>query len=204
MHLYFIRNFIQKRIIYFLLLICSLTLFLGIPKSIAQQQDVNVSATVQPCILILLFQPSDRILGNFSTNADVSLRFSTTNNLLHNFNLTTDNSGSGVYDFCANSIFPVSGLYDFYIRGTSHLRKRISTVLTFTRATTTTDLRSPTNLLIAGETSNIFDNKINSLDISTQIRALGTNNILNDLNQDGIVNELDLEITRRNFFLVGD
>jgi hypothetical protein len=59
--------------------------------------------------------------------------------------------------------------------------------------------------MLAGETSIQFDNKINSLDFSTQVRSLfETNDQKNDLNQDGEVNTLDISNTVYNFYKTGD
>lgn len=57
---------------------------------------------------------------------------------------------------------------------------------------------------LAGETSGIFDNYINSLDISTQVSNYNsTNNEKNDLNGDGVVNSLDISMTSFNVFTEG-
>jgi hypothetical protein len=169
----------------------------------AQQADVVINAIVQPCSLELFFEPSNRIPNNLSTQVNINIKF-LDNTDFHIYTLTTNSIGGGLYNFCSNNIYPATGVYNLHVKGISHLRRVISSQSLFTNVTTVKDYRQNEFLLIAGETSNTFDNKINSLDISTQIGKLNTVDYVNDLNQDGIVNEADLVITRNNFFKIGD
>lgn len=169
----------------------------------AQQLDVNINASVAPCGLIINVKPEQRAINNWMNTGDFDIR-TMSDNPLHQFNLGTDATGSGSINLCASNVFLTSGTYRFYVRGLSHLRKRFDNVVAFSTPTSYVDLSTTGGLLIAGETSNVYDNVINTLDLSTQIRFFGTGDIKNDLNRDGNVNFNDLQISLNNFYFVGD
>jgi hypothetical protein len=183
---------------------CTFTFILG-KVVYAQQADVNVSATVSGCLLDLIVKPEKRIprVNNWGTIADVSIT-NLSNTVLANFTTTTNNLGKTTIDLCSMGINLSAGNYNFFIRGYSHLMKKFSNIYAFNNVYSYIDLSSGDQFLMAGETSKIYDNYINSLDISTQISTLFTGSYKNDLNQDSIVNSLDIANTITNFFLKGD
>ncbi len=166
-------------------------------------KNMTISSNVHGCILEIFLQPSDRSFGNYGTQAQIDIKYTNEVNF-HTVNLITNGLGLGTYNFCANSIYPNPSSYHLYVKGVSHLRRKISSQNLFSTYLTTKDFRVSQYVLIAGEINSLKDNKVNSLDISAQILKLNTSDTISDLNKDGIVNETDLEITRKNFFLIGD
>ncbi|MCA9381370.1 hypothetical protein KC678_03835 [Candidatus Dojkabacteria bacterium] len=170
------------------------------------QDDVTVSANVVGCALELVVYPESRlpVSGNWGTNLNVEVYLDSTQDYLGTTTATSaDSNGKGVFDLCSDGIFAGEDSYVFYIRGKSHLRKKFGPVTTFGGAVSYLNFSSSGGL-IAGETSNVYDNYINSLDLATQIATLETNDDKNDLNQDGEVNVLDISVTIDNYFKSGD
>lgn len=171
----------------------------------AASQQVNISASVYTCNLTLTVRPEKRIpvLNNWSNNNFIEI-YNSSNNLVASFNMNMNNFGIASIDLCANNIFLNEGTYNFYVRGFSHLRKLFPNVFTFNLQNVNLNLTGTNNFLLAGEISNTFDNTINSLDISRLISKIYTNDIKSDLNRDGIVDFLDINIIIVNFFKNGE
>lgn len=173
---------------------------------LAASEDVNVITQIYGCILNLTAKPEKRIpaINNWSAELTVEI-YTSSNTYLGNFVTNTDNFGQATVNIC-NEGFQLSGSanYNFYIKGQSNLKKLFSNLPAFEFATTTIDYTPGSVRLINGETSNVYDNKINTLDISTQVTKIGTSDVKNDLNRDGEVNVLDLSNTITNFNLTGD
>lgn len=174
-------------------------------KVLSDQDDVVVTASVPSCIIEITARPEDRIpvVNNWSTLLNVDVR-TLTESTVANFSGNSNNQGTLTYNLCANSQNVPSGTYNFYIRGFSHLRKKFPNVTSFTNYSSSVSFIALSQYLTAGETSIVFDNFINGLDLSTQVIALGTGDIKNDLNRDGLVNALDLSITVKNLYELGD
>jgi hypothetical protein len=172
---------------------------------VSSSDQVIVQATVSACSLTLTVKPEKRIppVNNWGTLLTVDI-YNQSGQRIFNYQVTSDKYGVGTVNICDHGVFLPPGIYRFFVRGFSHLRRNFGAHYTFDKSISILDLSSGGSLLYAGETSNIFDNKINSLDISTQIVHLFTNDNKNDLNQDGKVNSLDISNTITNFFLVGD
>jgi hypothetical protein len=173
--------------------------------SLTDQTQVEITARIYGCLFEIIAYPEKRIPrnGNWSTILNLDLISTSTNQSL-SFQATTNSQGFASLDLCSMGFTPESGTFDLYLRGYSHLRKQFTNIDLFTFALTTLALTKDTQHLLAGETSVIFDNKINSLDVSTQVNNLYTNSYKNDLNQDGKVNSLDLSNTSYNLYLTGD
>lgn len=169
------------------------------------QANVTVNTAVQACLLDIVVRPESRVpaINNWGSTVDITI-LRNDNSLLAAFTLVTNNQGMGTYDFCLNGIFPTPGTYKFYAKGLSHLRKRFLGVSAFNAYRDLVNLTGASNFLIAGEVSNVVDNKINSLDMSYVINQFTTTDVKADLNRDGIVNNLDSTIVQGNYFKVGD
>jgi hypothetical protein len=169
------------------------------------QEDVTVTSSVQACLLDIIARPEQRVpaINNWDSVVDFNI-LTMADAPLASFTLPTNIQGLATYDFCANSIFPVQGNYKFYARALSHLRKRFTPISAFNTYYDTINLTGASNFLIAGEVSNVFDNKINSLDIAYINGMMGSSDVKADLNQDGIVDGLDVTIARNNIFKIGD
>jgi len=167
-------------------------------------QSVNINATVPSCIFNFTVKPEKRIprINNWGTI--LSIQIYKNGQQVFNTSVNTDIFGKGSINVCLKNFYPTPGNYDFYLRGYSHLLKKYYNISAFSSYTTYVDFSSNNAYLTAGETSVIFDNFINALDLSTQIRNMYTTDYKNDLNQDGQVNALDLSITIGNFYKVGD
>lgn len=168
-------------------------------------EDVVVTASVPVCNLQLTARPADRIppIGNWGTYLNVSVT-NLSDQQQFAFAGNSDNQGTINYDLCDNGVSVEPGTYNFYIRGLSHLRKRFPAVQTFTNYNSSVIFAAPSQYLVAGETSEVYDNFINGLDISTQVVSLYTGDEQDDLNKDGVVNALDLSITVKNLYVQGD
>lgn len=174
----------------------------------ANSATSNVSLTILPgliCKLNLLVRPEKRIprTGNWGTLLLVYIYQG--NQKIASSQARSDDLGRATFDFCSQNLEFTPGRYNFAVKGLSHLCYYFQDVQSFESDTFETDLTVGGKLLFAGETSNIFDDKINSLDASTQIRAFySLNDEKNDLNRDGKVNSLDFSNTVYNFYDLGD
>lgn len=169
------------------------------------QANVTITTSVQACLLDIVARPELRVpaINNWATSLDITI-LRNDNTTLATFSGVTNNQGLLTYDFCSHGIFPTPGTYKFYVKGLSHLRKRFVGVSAFNAYHDLVNLTGASNFLVAGEVSNVFDNKINSLDMSYVINQQGSADAKADLNQDGIVNNLDFAIVQTNYFKVGD
>lgn len=174
-------------------------------QSIIGQDDVQIHGIIYGCVIDITTYPEKRVAmpthPNLHTILTVEL-YDQSNHLIDTWTITTDNYGHGLVNVCDRGHKLPGGRYNIFLRGYSHLRKAFLNRSLFYRYSTVVDVRH--NELLAGETSNFYNNKINSLDLSTQIRALFTNNYKNDLNQDTKVNSLDISNTIYNFYKEGD
>ncbi len=166
--------------------------------------SVNLSAQISSCILDLTVYPEKRIpsVNNWGTQLDVQI-YSLTNNFEGSFVTNTNNFGNAVINVCDEGIYVADGTYNIYIKGFSHLRKNYANINSFATSESSVDV-TPDGDLLAGETSNIYDNYINTLDLSTQYATFGTFSLKNDLNRDDTVNSLDISNTVTNFYINGD
>ncbi len=199
-----ILKFSKKTFLVFILLLAFNT-----PLVSAQDEstkDIIINSTVSPCILYITVKPEKRIpaINNWDTFIDMDIYRSSNSSLLVSLNTPTNIFSKATLNLCDQSVFSTPGNYNFYIKGTSTLRKAYSNISTFNNYENFIDFSAGNSFLLAGETSNVFDNYINSLDLSTQIKNIYTNSYKNDLNQDGSVNSLDFSITITNFFKSGD
>ncbi len=189
-------------LIFLIISLVSLSFFLAI--KVSSQENVDVNAIVGGCTLQVTVYPEKRIpvTGNWGTNLDVELYLASNNQYQGTLTGLSNNSGIAVFDVC-DEISPVATDYKIYIRGKSHLRRNYGIHTLFNTPSSSLDLSSD-GKLIAGETSIVYDNFINVLDISTQISKLETNDDKNDLNQDGEVNVLDIATSINNYLTEGD
>ncbi len=171
---------------------------------VLQADDVQVEALVGSCIVELTVYPEKRIpvAGNWGTDLTVDI-YDAGDVYLDSYTTSSNALGVATEDVCAQGVYLSTGVYNFYIRGFSHLRKRYAGYNAFATPISNVDVTADGPML-AGETSVVYDNYINSLDISTQINALYSGSIKNDLNRDSKVNSLDLSNTITNFFTAGE
>lgn len=175
-----------------------------IKRSVKANDDhkVNVTAKINfnPSIVV---HPEKRIPrnSNWSNLNVVDIREKNDTNILITQVVNTNNLGEGeLAQIDIDNLSP--GRYDVTIKGVSHLKKLYKDI-EFRQNTFTMDL-TPYGDLKAGDTSVIEDNYINSLDISTQVKNLYTNDTKNDLNRDSVVNSADISNTLHNLYLFGD
>jgi len=173
--------------------------------AVAEDTTLISIKVISLCNLEIIVYPEKRIpsTNNWSNLNEIEA-VSSSNQSLGKITLQADNQGKMLVDICTQ--YPISdGQYTFFVRGISHLRKRFSNIQIQTdNSNPSIQLGSLADSLLAGETSFVFDNKINSLDISTQIKVMySTSNIKNDLNRDGKVNALDISNAIFNFYKTG-
>jgi len=162
---------------------------------------VEVTLDGYGCVLTLNILPGGRT-DNFATQLTVQIFESSTQEFKGEFNLSTDNTGAGTINLCGQNILVEGGSYDFYIKGRSHLNELFADVTAFNNNSTVLVL---TNVeLIAGETSVVYDNYINVLDLTTLLTNFEAASSVDDLNVDGEVNNLDVSIVLNNFYTEGD
>ncbi|MBD3363059.1 hypothetical protein GF362_05040 [Candidatus Dojkabacteria bacterium] len=175
--------------------------------------SVTVEAVIAGCELYVSATPEKRVNDYLATILTIEIyedegpgEDDGEGNYVGHVQVLTNSDGYGTIDICDQlGEMPPPGVYDFYARAYSHLRKGFVDLDAFYTPNSTLDLTDGGSFqFLAGETSNVFDNKINSLDISTQINHLYTDDYKNDLNQDDEVNSLDLSNTIFNFYLVGE
>ncbi len=169
----------------------------------SSQIDVEVTVAVYGCEFNLKTYPEIRTAINWDTLLNVEI-YDSVDVYKGTFQIPSNNNGDATINLCDNGIFLLNGTYDFYIKGFSHLRKKFDNYGGFSTASSTIDFTAFGELLIAGETSNVYNNVINTLDISTQMVDIGTSDVKNDLNQDGIVNMLDINHTISKYLVEGD
>jgi len=169
------------------------------------KQSVTISALVGISKITFTVYPEKRIpaTGNWSTEMDVTVRHTGSPTIvLQRTGLVTNSSGLGVINLSNSETIP-PGNYDFTFKGISHLGRKysgynLSTVYSYV------DFSLSGTKLLAGDTSNVVDNYVNSLDVSTVIKNIYTGVVKEDLNRDSIVNSLDLSIQIANLYKFGD
>ena len=158
------------------------------------------------CMFNFSAKPEKRIprVSNWNTLLTVKI-YNSSSNLITTVNqLRTADSGSGSVDLCPQNLNLSLGLYSFDVIGYSHLCRKFSSIPAFETDAQVVDFSKNGVELLAGETSNVRDEKINSLDMSTQIRFLyRTDDEKNDLNRDQKVNSLDFSNTIFNLYKLG-
>lgn len=172
---------------------------------VKSQEDVTIEANVGSCILEVKVYPEKRIpaTGNWDTFVTAELYLSETNFFVGSITVESNQYGNATFQICEQGFLVSDADYDLYLRGASHLFRYYGSFRMFDDSLTFLDLKEEPPLL-AGETSIRFDNFINTLDVSTQITRLETVDYINDLNQDGEVNILDLSNTITNYLISGD
>ena len=140
-------------------------------------------------------------MNNWSNSYSITLQNCATNQTMTFNNINTQNDGTGVLDTSSGTI--TNGEYSMTVQGYSHLRKKFECT-TINTIEANMDLTTNHKVLLAGEISPIFDNYINSLDLSVLVDNFRTDNLKSDLNRDGKVNSLDLSNLVDNLFLAGD
>lgn len=177
------------------------------PKNSGQvlAEQVAIGATVGSCDMEVLAIPekrADRYINTNNWSTTLRIQIYDNDDFVDTVIVATDHNGRGDVDLCEAGINLADDEYDFRVRGTSHLTRFFEDIGGFGFSQSEIDFSD--KLLLAGETSNVFDNEINSLDISTQINAFYTNSVKNDLNRDDEVNSLDISNTIYNFYQTGE
>ena len=175
----------------------------GDVKSVSDSVTVSVEI-IGACLLDIKAHMERRYQDNMSTILNIRFYEEPTKDYYGQITVTTDSDGEALVNACNEGLFLGSGEYLTRVRGFSHLTKNFEDIKATGNITNVDYTEGETFKFFAGETSNVLDNKINSLDISTQIEYLYSNNYKNDLNQDGKVNSLDISNTIDNFYLEGD
>jgi hypothetical protein len=174
------------------------------PCSEGPQPPVTVTGFIRIIDVAFKVYPEKRIppAGNWDTFADVVLKSCSSSYTRSFNNIPTDTTGYGVVPIPSANPLP-AGSYRFFIRGFSHLNRQFN-CYSLNGSNPYIDLTPESKLLLAGEVSNVYDNYINSLDISVLVNKLFTGDYKNDLNQDTKVNSLDLGNQVYNIFTPGD
>lgn len=170
-----------------------------------KQASVSVGVRVSVGRIRFKVYPEKRIpqAGNWDTIANVQVRNTgSTVPFINRNDLPTTPNGEGEITLLPTEAID-SGTYDFSIKGISHLRKNYYSY-TISNLEPYFDFSATGQHLLAGDTSVIVDNYINSLDLSTMIINLYGGDYRNDLNQDGKVNSLDFGNQVYNLFKAGD
>jgi hypothetical protein len=139
--------------------------------------------------------------NHWQTRAVVDLReVGASSRVLADGTVTTSSLGEGSVVF--TDAAPQS--YDIGLKSLSHLRKILRNV-SLEAGTNSVDFTlGGTFYLLAGDVNRSQDNLVNSLDASTLLSALSTSNEISDLNRDGQVNSLDVNILLANLMKRGD
>lgn len=169
------------------------------------ENQVSVSGYIRVASMTFKVYPEKRIprIGNWDTFADVVLVNCEDPDKTYVFkNIPTDTNGYGTVTF-PSDVFTLDAPYRVYVRGYSHLNRRYN-CYTINHSNEFIDLTLEGKELLAGETSSVYDNYINSLDMSVLIKNMFTDDYKSDLNQDGKVNSLDFANQIFNLFMAGD
>lgn len=187
----------------FLLLSVVLITYSKQPSPSTLGENIDIIAQVNTCILNLTVYPEGRVppINNWGTNADITV-YNSLNSLQFATSITTDNFGQTTINNCLLGSYPEVGLYKFKVKAIAHLTRVFTNINSFYAYQSNIDLTS--KLLQAGETSIVVDDYINSLDLATQIKNFFLPDYQNDLNADGIVNVLDINLSVNNLFKAGE
>lgn len=173
-------------------------------KGLVTNNDISVRAVVKMQQLQFKIYPEKRIpnVNNWDTFTTLYLLDCQTGQRIHQFiNIPTNTNGYGIVDLSKDVVF--EGEYAIAASGASHLIKHFG-CYNLRGQVVYIDLTTNGKLLLAGETSNSYDNYINSLDISVLTQNIYSNNYYSDLNQDGQVNSLDNSTQIANIYKHGD
>ncbi len=200
------KNYKRKKVVKFLLIVFAATGICSFvfPKILSYADFVVTTVDVVACQLTIKAYPEKRAgtIPDLSENLNVQI-YSPGGEYQGEFSVTTNNVGQATVDLCSLGIYVTSGVYDFYIRGTSELRKNYSNYGFASIGISSIDFTGD-GPLYSGETSIVYDNVINTLDLSNQIGKMETFSSIQDLNKDGEVNALDISITIANYGREGD
>lgn len=175
------------------------------PDVLGDEDEVSVSAFVRVTGMTFRVFPEKRIprIGNWDTFVDLVLVNCENPNKTYTFlNIPTDELGYGYVPFSYN-VFTLDNPYKVFIRGFSHLNREFN-CYDIVHSIEHIDLTLEGKELLAGETSLVYDNYVNSLDMSVLIKDLFTAEYKTDLNQDGKVNSLDFANQIYNLFTAGN
>ncbi len=168
-------------------------------------KSTGVGAVVKMLQLDFTVYPEKRdpVIGNWSTILQLDFKDCASLNPFFSYEgITTSDSGTGTLIIPDEDIIE-KGNYAISIKGFSHLTKNFSCRYIADNLYESEDF-TPEGDLLAGDTSNVVDDYINSLDLSTTTRNIYQNSYKDDLNQDTTVNSIDLSNQVWNLFLAGD
>ena len=167
-------------------------------------EEVDITGYVKMTEINLKLYPEKRHpdTNNWQTYIDVEVQDNTTHDTVLSRNSISMNFlGEGTIYLVSGENIEV-GTYSILLKASSHLSQRYNNLI-FDQTVESFDF-TPYEDSIAGDTHDSFDNFINSLDVSTLLGKLNTNDYISDLNQDSIVNSLDLSNQLYNLSLSGD
>jgi len=156
-----------------------------------------------PIVFNIIAKPEKRWprVGNWDTTAEFEIRNVGVRAPLETASVSIDDLGNASVTMTAGA---PGTAYDFALKGFSHLRKRLDSII-MTESTNTVDFTlGDTFFLLAGDTHISKDNYVNSLDISTLLNDLMSPENVSDLNNDTQVNSLDITILLANLSVWGD
>jgi len=215
-----LKNLLSTSLLFFSVLIFTASVFvyyqnpnakiLGIdtcptlPCSSTQEPTVTISAYIKAQGVKFKVYPEKRhtVTGNWSTVANITMENCQDNTQIDFNNIITNDNGEGQFTLPESPVV-AGGTWRFYVKGLSHLIKKFN-CYPIDRVITIINLYAEDRKLKAGEISPVFDNLINSLDLSFISRNLYTNNNISDLNFEGTVNALDLSNLIYNYYQAGD
>src|SRR3990167_2612688 len=169
------------------------------PCEAPAEPAITVNGFIRINEVLLKYYPEKRIpvTLNWDTIATVAMQNCTTSTTYTFPGIVSDSNGDATINVPIATSIP-DGNYRFFVRGASHLNKEFS-CYPIMPDTGLTDL-TPEGDLLAGEISIVYDNYINSLDISVLANELFSADYYSDLNQDSEVNGLDLSNQIYNIF----
>ena len=170
-------------------------------QTIVGNGEVKVEGKVNYTVTIRSF-PENRIpkVGHWMNQSTVEIRNPGFTTPLVTKVVQHDANGYATLGDVDSALVP-PGNYDISVKGYSHLRK-VFPNKNFGANTLSFDLTSPE--LLAGDTSVVEDNYINSMDFAFAINNLYTSNTKSDLNRDGVVNSLDIGNIVKNIYTYGE
>lgn len=185
-------------------LVLQLSLPTASPQTQGVSDQVQLEASVSTIQLNLTTHPGARTpaTGNWAHGFEFNLHDCGSNTNLVSINPNSANS-NGDSVVAIPSSANISGSNRIYVRGESHLNKDLGCIDFATQAVTAS-FTAGAEELIPGEVSNVYDNYINSLDISPLINDFSGNTVKYDLNRDGLVNQSDLNILVDSLYVNGD
>ncbi len=176
-------------------------------------ESVNISSNVYGCQMNLVVEPEERFLDNWTT--DVLVKIYDNTNMINygTFNSSVGIDGKNTINICdlIPPIYIGNNYYNYYIKGKSHLTRGYPNIYSFEKVEDTLNFTNIGQPLLAGDIDNLYDDEINSLDITHIIRILGKidgvhmeYNDKYDLDFDGDIDIDDAEVLLKNIYLIGD